>query len=1289
MSLARYGFLPWVRQGISDQIKETETAGEPQSRPTVDVSLTLKGKRVLPPFFLSKFSSLETLRPEEEHEQELQAPENADAPDKFVFKTLQLLGPGDITGIKASAVVKTEPLDGLATFEPNYLPYVEFYEEDFPWRFTPYRTESEKLQPWLVLVVLDEEEFERRFLPGAPLPAITHGKRPIAFPPWTESWAWAHVHVNHPLDDASDPASALRELVDANPNLASSRLLCPRRLKPNTSYTAFLLPAFEQGRLAGLGAPPERIHGLDMRKSSWSHAEPAGDLYDHLWPVYYEWSFRTGDLADFEYLVRRIEARVMEDPVGRRPIDLQDAGYELRYNGRDGSLLLEGALQLIGAQKGNNRFDFLQGASAEQAFIADLQTLLNLNTDLEEGTAGDAPVNQTLYIEGGGKDDPIVTPPLYGQWHAGASRADAASTDFWFNELNLDPRNRMAAGFGTLVVRRNQDAYMDRAWEQVGEVLEAQRRIRRIRFSAVAGGKLQARFFEPMDETAFSAFSSSVHERLRFEEAGLPRAETLRKAILRRRVNTVHLSRRIDREQLSLELNGLEMRFYQQARLIVHARTELIEAEQEAARKLYERLSGLDDTLLDLQTSIDALPNKPEEELTEEEQAKVEDIREDITDLDTALEAEVRATADDVKGWRETLNTFQNKPQELREELRSLLEELDLLKKQLDGNLADRVNALEAELEAYGAMDLPDDQDDEASQSELEQLAARMEQLDAYLSALEEKFPGQPDGRRRSSDEEEETPKENLEARFAPVSDAVQAFFRDVLDAIDLNTIDELHACIGSLDTELTGLETPRKAVEKELGDLAAFREDLIRRINQLSRLYLPPSALRQDYRKLARPNGPAFRRVAPAGRITDPVRELGKQIDQAAEASDPGEIQTDFQVREWEEISWGGLSFGNPPSEASTAQDRSDTSTSFLKRLIRSYLDPVRALQRRLNSAFNIPSPGARRRAASSPGEAPPENLLTYPEYKEAMYAALAEISSELVLPNVQRIPMDTFSLLEVNQRFIEAYLLGLNHEMARELLWREYPTDQRGSYFRRFWDDLDNLASTSPPPDIERLTELAGSLGENAPQRPGVPDPDPDDPNVVFVIRSELLKKFPNVLIYMQRAAWQDNSEDGTRRRRLTTGREDRILPIFKASIYPEVSFYGFPVTAGTALGSADDPGWFFVVQERPGEPRFGLDIGQEDDDRKIPDISQWNDLNWGMVLPEEDRPANRGFLSLSLIEEEVDVSQLTKSPKDGSSDAYTWGKNAAHMAGILLQLPFMVAVHATDMIKIPKNA
>ena len=40
---------------------------------------------------------------------------------------------------------------------------------------------------------------------------------------------------------------------------------------------------------------------------------------------------------------------------------------------------------------------------------------------------------------------------------------------------------------------------------------------------------------------------------------------------------------------------------------------------------------------------------------------------------------------------------------------------------------------------------------------------------------------------------------------------------------------------------------------------------------------------------------------------------------------------------------------------------------------------------------------------------------------------------------------------------------MVGLNHEFARELLWREYPTDQRGSYFRQFWD----VSGYQPPPE------------------------------------------------------------------------------------------------------------------------------------------------------------------------------------------------------------------------------
>ena len=66
----------------------------------------------------------------------------------------------------------------------------------------------------------------------------------------------------------------------------------------------------------------------------------------------------------------------------------------------------------------------------------------------------------------------------------------------------------------------------------------------------------------------------------------------------------------------------------------------------------------------------------------------------------------------------------------------------------------------------------------------------------------------------------------------------------------------------------------------------------------------------------------------------------------------------------------------------------------------------------------------------------------------------------------------------LETNRRFVEAYMVGLNHEMGRELLWRGYPTDQRGTYFDAFWDPrrrpprADVLAASPAGPRAARAT-------------------------------------------------------------------------------------------------------------------------------------------------------------------------------------------------------------------------
>src|SRR4029078_9155462 len=99
------------------------------------------------------------------------------------------------------------------------------------------------------------------------------------------------------------PADAAQALA-THPQTMLSRMLCPRRLDPQMPYRAFLVPAFERGRLAGIGAPVPDT--LDATVPAWTTAASSIDL-----PSYYEWRFHTGEAGDFESLVRRLRARAL------------------------------------------------------------------------------------------------------------------------------------------------------------------------------------------------------------------------------------------------------------------------------------------------------------------------------------------------------------------------------------------------------------------------------------------------------------------------------------------------------------------------------------------------------------------------------------------------------------------------------------------------------------------------------------------------------------------------------------------------------------------------------------------------------------------------------------------------------------------------------------------------------------------------------------------------------------------------------------------------------------------
>ena len=220
--LATFQFLPWVRRGLSASLANPDTAGtDPPARAQLPVRLTVTALRS---------GSVASAQP--------------------AGVTALLYGPGDVVGVDPRHVIRTEPRDLTPNFEASYFAAIEFDHPDFPWMFTPAAPSGARLRPWISLVVLKDGEYTEPGDPPVPLPVINVASA-SALPDLRDTWAWAHAQVSGEL-----PPGGWAQLLAEQPGRAISRLICPRRLEPDTPYHAFLVPAFEPGRLAGLGQDP-------------------------------------------------------------------------------------------------------------------------------------------------------------------------------------------------------------------------------------------------------------------------------------------------------------------------------------------------------------------------------------------------------------------------------------------------------------------------------------------------------------------------------------------------------------------------------------------------------------------------------------------------------------------------------------------------------------------------------------------------------------------------------------------------------------------------------------------------------------------------------------------------------------------------------------------------------------------------------------------------------------------------------------------------------------------------
>ncbi|GIH26578.1 hypothetical protein Aph01nite_48880 [Acrocarpospora phusangensis] len=294
-----------------------------------------------------------------------------------------------------------------------------------------------------------------------------------------------------------------------------------------------------------------------------------------------------------------------------------------------------------------------------------------------------------------------------------------------------------------------------------------------------------------------------------------------------------------------------------------------------------------------------------------------------------------------------------------------------------------------------------------------------------------------------------------------------------------------------------------------------------------------------------------------------------------------------------------------------------------------------------------------------------PPASEGFAPYYPGPAYALLRGIAPEWILPAVGDLPLDTVALAETNQAFVESFLVGLNHALARELQWRRYPVRADGTFFDVFWGGA----------SAHRLPALAGwnaddALGSHS---------GPGD-QIVLVLRGALLRRFPTATIYLSRTA---------------ASTEELLLPAFSGRIGPDTTFLGFPLTtaAATEPPPAGTTPWTVIIQESVSHTRFGLDdpptepvdqpipapadppadpvnppVPNPADDQVSAEPPQsWQDLDWS-----HPHLADRTHVPMA-----GPLAGVTLPAARGSAATATWALDAAQTAVAVQQPAFRVRI------------